>query len=351
MDMKRRKIWLIGLLAGLLAAAAAVLFLVPGSRPARTDLDPRLALLRLLPAESDLYAVADLESLQASPVVRKLLTQAPRMPREQEYEDFVRATGFSYGRDLKRLALAKSGPDWVGVAQVALDRPQITAYIESQGAVAAKELGQTVFTFGQSRPFRLVLLDHDLDPDLVGFSVGGDINAIRQVLQRHSGDTAASAAAEIEEAHDLDHILAGSGVWAVGRLKKLLNAEGEPPPIGSFELGGRFLEGSKTLYLSVYPVDPVYLPDENGPAQLRFQVEAQCDSVAAAERIANSVEGILALLRFLPSGESGEPEKNFSSLLAGISVEHQQESVFLRWEWDESVLSFLEPDASPPSSP
>ncbi len=339
--MKRKKLWLFGLLAGLLAAAATVLFLVPGSRPARPDLDLRLALLRLLPAGSDLYAVVDLESLQASPVVRKLLTRAPRIPREQEYEDFVRATGFSYGRDLKRLALAKSGPDWVGAAQVALDRPQITAYIESQGAVTTKEMGQTVFTFGQSRPFRLVLLDHDL----VGFSVGGDIDSIRQVLQRHAGDIAASAASEIEEANDLDHIPDGSGVWAVGRLKKLLNAEGEPPPLGSFELGGRFLEGSETLYLSID------LPAENGPAQLRFQVEAQCDSAAAAERIANSVQGILALLRFLPSGESETPEKYFASLLAGISVEHQQESVFLRWEWDERVLSFLEPDTSPPSSP
>lgn len=345
--MKNKKIWLFGLLAGLLAAAATVLFLVPGSRPARPDLDLRLALLRLLPAGSDLYAMADLVSLQASPVVRKLLTQAPRIPREQEYEDFVRATGFSYGRDLKRLALAKSGPDWVGAAQVALDRPQITAYIESLGAVTTKEMGQTVFTFGQSRPFRLVLLDHDL----VGFSVGGDMDSIRQVLQRHAGDIAASAAAEIEEAHDLDHIPAGSSVWAVGRLEKLLNADGEPPPLGSFELGGRFLEGSKTLYLSVDPVDPVDPPSENSPAQLRFQLEAQCDSAASAERIANSVQGILALLRFLPSGESETPEKNFSSLLAGISVEHRQESVFLRWEWDESVLSFLEPNASPASSP
>ncbi|MCH7977454.1 MAG: hypothetical protein IH935_00580 [Acidobacteria bacterium] len=342
--MKNKKIWLFGLLAGLLAAAATVLFLVPGSRPARPDLDLRLALLRLLPAGSDLYAMADLVSLQASPVVRKLLTQAPRIPREQEYEDFVRATGFSYGRDLKRLALAKSGPDWVGAAQVALDRPQITAYIESLGAVTTKEMGQTVFTFGQSRPFRLVLLDHDL----VGFSVGGDMDSIRQVLQRHAGDIAASAAAEIEEAHDLDHIPAGSSVWAVGRLEKLLNADGEPPPLGSFELGGRFLEGSETLYLSVHPVYP---SAENGPAQLRFQLEAQCDSAASAERIANSVQGILALLRFLPSGESETPEKKFSSLLAGISVEHRQESVFLRWEWDESVLSFLEPNASPASSP
>lgn len=177
------------------------------------------------------------------------------------------------------------------------------------------------------------------------------MDSIRQVLQRHAGDIAASAAAEIEEAHDLDHIPAGSSVWAVGRLEKLLNADGEPPPLGSFELGGRFLEGSKTLYLSVDPVDPVDPPSENSPAQLRFQLEAQCDSAASAERIANSVQGILALLRFLPSGESETPEKNFSSLLAGISVEHRQESVFLRWEWDESVLSFLEPNASPASSP
>ena len=335
--MKKKKIWLITLLAGLLAAAAAVLFFGPGGRPARPDQAAGLPLLRLLPPGSDLYAVVDLESLQTSPVVRKLLTQAPRIPREQEYQDFVRATGFRYGRDLKRLALAKSGPVWVGAARVALDRSQITAYIESQGAVTTKEMGQPVFRFGQSRPFRLVLLDNDL----VGFSVGGDIDSIRQILQRHAGDLPASAAAEIEEANDLDHIPAESGVWAVGRLEKLLNADGEPPPIGSFELGGRFLEGSKTLYLTV----------QNGPAALRIQVEAQCDSAAAAERIANTVKGILALLNFLPSGESERPEKNFASLLAGIEVEHQQESVFLRWEWDESVLRFLQPDASAPSSP
>ena len=331
--MKRKKIWLIGLLAGLVVAVAgAVLFLVP-HRPAGREMN----LLRLLPSGADLYAVANLELLQANTVVRRLLTQASQIPHEAEYDNFVRATGFRYGRDLKQLALAKSGPGWVGVARVSLDRARIRAYMESQGAATREELGQTVFTFGQSRPFRLVLLDDDL----AGFSIGEDIASIRQVLQRHSGELLASAAEEFERTNDLSHIPAGSGVWVVGRMEKLLNADGEPPSIGTYQLGGRFLQGSKTLYLTV----------ENGPAQLRLQVESHCDSAASAERIANSINGILTLLRTFPSANAEAPGESFSSLLAEVSVEHVQESVFLRLVLDERALRFLEPDASPPNPP
>ena len=326
--MKRKKIWLIGLLAGLVAAAGAGLFLV-SRQPAGRD----MTLLRLLPSGSDLYAMADLELLQTNTVVRRLLTLAPQIPHEAEYDDFVRATGFRYERDLKQLALAKSGPGWVGVARVSLDRARIRAYMESQGAATMKELGQTVFTFGQSRPFRLVLLDDDL----AGFSIGEDIASIRQVLQRHSGELLASAATEIERANDLGHIPAESGVWVVGRMEKLLNADGEPPSIGTYQLGGRLLQGSKTLYLTV----------ENGPAQLRLQVENHCDSVPTAERIANSINGILTLLRTFPSANAGAQEE----ILSEVSVEHVQESVFLRWVMDERALRFLQPDASLPSPP
>ena len=335
--MKSKKVWTIGILAGLVGAIVVAFLL---RHPATQDLE----LLELLPPDLDIYVVADLQSLGTNPIIQKLLSNPPGFARDEEYERFIQATGFRYEQDLKHLVLAKSGPDWVGAARATVDRPRIIRYMESQGGEKKDERGKTVFTFGRSRRFRLVFLDDGSADTLVAFTVGGDDTRIRQAVERRLGRLKESAAAEIKRARHLTHIPPGSKIWLVGRPERLWGPEGATPQVGPLGLSRNFFKGSQTLYVSI----------ESGPAQLSVRVEDYCDTPASAQRIAGSVQGILALLKALPLGNVMGPGKaaprdqskaantNTKSLLAGVSVEQDQQSVFLRWQLDNNALSFLE---------
>jgi hypothetical protein len=331
MQMKIRKVWTLAVAAALLVTAGVTLFLL--RRPARDEMQ----LLELLPPDLDLYAVADLQSLSGIPVVRRLLSDPPGLGHDAEYDQFIRSTGFRYQDDLKFLALGRSGDDWVGTAWVRIDRARIAQYLDSQGAEKGDVQGRTFYTFGRFRPFRLVMLD-DRSPDsLVAFTVGGDNSRIRQAVERRRGDLRDSAASEFERSNDRPHLPPGSKLWLIARPERIAGNGGAEARFGSLGLNTGMLRGSKTIYVSLL----------SGTTRLELHAEDFCDSPASAQRIANSLRGILALLRAmpsnqaLPSGKSGA-EPDARSILAGISVEQAQQSVMMRWQLDEAVLSFLE---------
>src|SRR5258708_36027995 len=66
----------------------------------------RQHLLQLLPTDATAVIFVDLDQLRASPFLAKLYAWAPQRNADSEYAQFVRDTGFSYERDLKRLAVA-----------------------------------------------------------------------------------------------------------------------------------------------------------------------------------------------------------------------------------------------------
>ncbi|MBI4442746.1 MAG: hypothetical protein HY649_05160, partial [Acidobacteria bacterium] len=222
-----------------------------------------MGLLAHLPPQADLYVVADLEALQSNAAVRGYLADPPEHSREQEYQHFVEATGFRYQDHLKRLAVAKLGSAWIGVARAELDPAKIEQYAEAQGR-KFQEQGWTVYEFGTARPFRLILLEQNL----VLFTIGEDAGRIRQALQMYLAPSGSSGAAELQQGEDLRHIRQGSSLWAVGRIEKLQRRGETGPRFGAFELGQSLLQGSKTLYVSA----------QSTPLQLQFQAETYCDS-------------------------------------------------------------------------
>src|SRR5439155_24103288 len=89
-----------------LAVAFAFLF-VAGLFLARrfsTDADAaeRQQLLQLVPTESTAVIFLDLDQFRNSPFLAKLYSWAPLSGEDAEYAQFVRDTGFSYERDLKK---------------------------------------------------------------------------------------------------------------------------------------------------------------------------------------------------------------------------------------------------------
>ncbi|MBI4441734.1 MAG: hypothetical protein HY649_00005 [Acidobacteria bacterium] len=316
-----KKLWVGALLALVLIASAVWLW------EWRKRSGWALGLLAHLPAQADLYVVADLQALQSNAAVRGYLADPPEHSREQEYQRFVAATGFRYQDHLKQLALAKLGEDWIGVARAELDTAKIEQYREAQGGRKFQEQGRTVYEFGTARPFRLTLLEQNL----VLFTIGGDASKIRQALRMSLEPSGSSGAAELQQGEDLRHIRQGSALWAVGRMEKLQRGEESGPRFGAFELGQSLLQGSKTLYVSA----------QSTPLQLQFQAETYCDSPETAERIASFLQALLNILRAPPSSAPQQGQDNPAAFLSDLSVRQAGESVFIEWQWDEHVWRWL----------
>ena len=319
--MKRRKALVLSMVALLFGAAALALFLWFRSS------ERSLALLRLLPPQADLYGMADFAALQTNPGVRQFLSDPPALSVEEDYKRFVEATGFRYQDDLRQLALAKLGSNWVGAARVRWDQPRIIRYLESREAAKSQEQGQTVFSVGQVRPFRLVLLERDL----AVFTIGEDATLIQQALQKYSGATSDSGATELDLSQEWKRLPLGSALWLVGRMDRLLNQDEWQPQVGPFSIGNQLLRGSKTLTVSV----------QSRLTRLEFEVQDRCQDAAAAERIARTVQSLLALLRALPPNESNPMQSKLPVLIKDISVEQVENSVQLQWQWDAETLRRL----------
>lgn len=288
--------------------------------------DGRL-LLGLLPPDADAYAVLDLEVLQSNPAVRKLIADPPDAALSSDYRQLLRQTGFRYQEDLKQVAVAKLGSDWVGTAVVDADRPRLTRYLESQGAVQSELEGRTVYSFGSGHPFRLAFIDDRR----VAFAVGTDVGHLRGILERSANRTAVTAAAELREQGWLQRYPAGSGLWFVGRMDRVLKTNPEGAGIGPFHFGKEWWEGSKVVFASVV----------SSPLHLDIHLESQCESAAAAARMANAFKAVLAILRAVPKGESESP--NYAPLLAAVAIRQSDAAVLLDWHWDPQMLALLAP--------
>jgi hypothetical protein len=336
--MKKKTIAIIAGLTVLAAALAAVFYL----RHARRDTE----LLELLPPDLDLYAVADIGSLKANPALGKLLSDPTNFPHDEDYDRFIRATGFRYEQDLKQIAAGKSGIDWVGAARVTVDRARVVPYLESQGAEKKTIEGKTVYSFGRLRPFRLAFLDEasnttaaqETKDTRIAYTIGGDDSRIRQAIQRHNRDLRDSAASELARRNDLGHIRRGSSAWIIARPERLGVASGAEAQVGSLNLNASLLRGSQTIYVTL----------DSMPARVSLQVEDYCDGPASAQRITGSLQGLLALVKAMPAGKAeappggSPPPPSAQSILEGISVEQSGQSVFLRWQPGEEVLKLLE---------
>src|SRR3990170_1690103 len=102
----KKKLLLVAIVVALaLAGGLGYFFLY---REARAGME----LVRLLPPGLDVYFVADLRGLETNFAIRKLAANPPGAPHDPEYERFIRESGFRYERDLRQIAIGRSGADW-----------------------------------------------------------------------------------------------------------------------------------------------------------------------------------------------------------------------------------------------
>ncbi|MBI4460186.1 MAG: hypothetical protein HY648_09035 [Acidobacteria bacterium] len=319
-NRKKTLLVVLGTILAALAVWGFFLFLWPKN--------PATALLRYLPEGADLYIVADLEALRSNLAVKRWLEGPSSFAAEQEYEEFVKATGFRYQRDLQQMALGKIGADWYGAARLRLDRARVTEHLESRRDGKSQSGDLTIYRFGQVRPFRLALLPGDL----AIFTVGSNEESIQQMLQRHQRPLDDSAAAEMERAVSSGHLSERNGLQMLGKMEPWLNSSDPEPHLRMLEIAKAFLKGSQRFYGSV----------NSGLTWLDFRIEMECHSPEDAQRIAQSSQMLLRLLESAPPAGSQAADYNLPALLAGISVRQAEASAYLEWRWDRETLRLLE---------
>lgn len=109
----------------------------------------REVILSLLPAETSSVVFLDLEEFRKSSFLPQLIAWLPHDSVEDDYVQFMRATGFNYERDLDRVAIAYTQHGTTAtafaIAEGRFDRRKIVAYALQSGTIV-NEKGLQVFS-------------------------------------------------------------------------------------------------------------------------------------------------------------------------------------------------------------
>ena len=104
---------------------------------ARDSFTGRSEMLALMPEDATAVVFVDLAQFRTSSFLAQLFAWAPRPAVEEDYEQFVKATGFNYEKDLDRFAVAflQQGkePLRFAIAEGRFDRKKIEEYAERSG--------------------------------------------------------------------------------------------------------------------------------------------------------------------------------------------------------------------------
>jgi len=132
--MKSRKLLLSATLVFLAGVAVMFAHRHWHSRDSSTD---RGEMLALMPEDATAVVFVDLAQFRTSTFLAQLFAWAPRPAVEEDYEQFVKATGFNYEKDLDRFAVAFSQqskePLRFAIAEGRFDRKKIEQYAERSG--------------------------------------------------------------------------------------------------------------------------------------------------------------------------------------------------------------------------
>jgi hypothetical protein len=157
--------WVIGI-SGIVVLAVAGLLAHRYSQPVDRA-GAREHMLSLLPADSSAVVFLDLEQFRKSSFLPQLLAWLPHDPVEEDYAQFVKATGFNYERDLDRatIAFSRQGTKSTtyAIAEGRFDRKKLEEYAKQSGQ-SVSEKGLQLFSLNlknSSRPSYFTFLRDD----------------------------------------------------------------------------------------------------------------------------------------------------------------------------------------------
>ncbi|MDP9268302.1 MAG: hypothetical protein M3P27_08255 [Acidobacteriota bacterium] len=314
MMLRRRTVRVLAVVVLVLAAGAltAVLLLRRGRAPEA---------VRLLP-EADAVVYFDVQALRTLGAF-----SGTAATREPEYEEFVRATGFQFERDLDAAAFAVhaakmtptpapgGGPQLSAETRFSevfigrFDIARATAYLRklAKGTERYRDI-DVYFIPHENRQVKVAILG----VDRVAVSNTDSREPLHRMIDRYRSGAMHAAGPAIVAAYR-EHIPLGSVIWAVARIGDESGNAGVPAPPALAVLSGTTLVGSVRPLLG---------------AQLRLE-DVAGDSVQA-QRIVESCTTMLALFKDMeagatPSGTDEDVKKVFDS----IRIEQQEKSAVL----------------------
>jgi hypothetical protein len=272
---RAKKIAFASAAAVLIAASLVALYFSLGS-----DGQTRAHLLQLVPSDATAVIFVDLDELRASPFLAKLYTWAPQLKEDSEYAQFVRDSGFSYERDLRRVALAISNhgstTNLFAVADGIFDRKKIEAFFSRSGK--SRQQGKwKVFQLNAApneEPFSFAFLGSGR------IAVGDSENFLAALSSMQNGSSQSEWTARFER-------LAGSPFFAVIRQDSALQRAFTSAAPGGFR--------SPQLASLLAQLQWISVAGKPDGEQLRVVADGECLDPAAASQLRDFLQGILLL--------------------------------------------------------
>lgn len=178
--------------AAIFTAAAAIAVIAAASffayqywrAPVRDPLD----VLTQMPPDAKAVVFCDFEALKESPFLAELYKWAPAAGVDEDYRQFVQATGFNYETDLRwaGIAIVPRGQDAavIAVADGRFDRKKISAYALQTGTRESRN-GREMFRLPVERGSRRITFQF-LRDDRIQIASGEDLDANASAAQADS---------------------------------------------------------------------------------------------------------------------------------------------------------------------
>ncbi|MBZ5648074.1 MAG: DUF3352 domain-containing protein [Acidobacteriia bacterium] len=294
--LRRRRKLLIAVIVLLIGAAIGVAIWLRKHAPPDA--------VRLLPEVEDGVLYLNLKPLRMAGVLKKTTT-----PREPEYEQFVRETGFEFERDLDQAAFAVHGPGAAG-GQTRYSEILVGRFDGSRAEAYFKKLAQGVENY---RETTIYSIPHEgrtvrvaiLGLDQVAVSNLENPAAIHEIIDHYRSSAVPRGGPALVREHYHD-VLFGSLAWFIGNVGSSglgqLPSKGLDIPM----IGG--LVGGSTVVASV-----------RYTGSARLKMEAFAASEQQAKNIAANLQILLAMFTgaessVKPSGSDPDVKAFFDSI-------------------------------------
>ena len=240
----------------------------------------RQELLQLVPPDSTAVIFLDLDEFRTSPFLAKFYSWAPQPTEDSEYAQFVRDSGFSYERDLRKIVVAISHQgkfsSLLAIADGKFDRKKIEAFLNRSGA-SPQQGKLKVFLLNGRSPYRPLSLAF-LSDNRIAIADSPDLAKVLSASASQSGHA---------EWNSRFERLAGTPLFAVIRqdpaMRDVLNAAA-PGGFRSPQLSG-LLDQLQWISVAGKPEGD----------QLRVVSEGECLSEVATGQLRDFLQGIQLL--------------------------------------------------------
>lgn len=278
MQVKLSKREWIALLAGLLFGTAAALYTY--QRYNSSGSFARGDLLEVMPADASAVIFVDVAELRNAPFIAQLYAWAPQPEPDEDYARFLRETNFHYERDLDHLAVAlkKTGQDstFFAVADGRFDRQKISTLAVKSGSVE-RQGSREFLAMGQNSSGKKIYFTF-LSNNRVALTDRADLAQILSAKKR--GEEAMEWHARFER-------VAGSPIFAV------IRQGAAPGEALSEKAPGGF--ASPQLSTILDQLQWITLAGKPENDRLRIVTEGECTSAEIARRLADILNGVVAL--------------------------------------------------------